>query len=54
MKCTHRQRWEHWIPALRIPQIESGKLVCGSERDAQLYPNYKCSCPQDCECRRKP
>jgi hypothetical protein len=50
--CTHGQRWEHWIPMFH--QIESGKVVCGSERDVfETDPDRSpCACPQDCECRR--
>src|SRR6185436_3255164 len=48
--CTHGQRWEHWIPAFH--RIESGKLVCGSEKDDRLFPHWTCPCSENCECRR--
>ena len=51
VECTHNQRWEHWIPALSIPQIPSGKLVCGSNRDKLLFPDFNCACPKSCKCR---
>ena len=49
VQCKHRQRWQHWIPLFR--GIESGKLICGSDLDHSLFPNYNCDCPEDCPCR---
>jgi len=52
-RCAHGQRFEHWIPALHQPQIRSGKVACGSDRDVfETDPDLEpCACPRDCDCR---
>ena len=51
--CTHRQRWEHWLPLFL--NNEAGKVVCGSERDVfETDPDLpSCACSEDCTCKDK-